>query len=169
MINSNIETNHVHPFDTTTTNKNISNTTTSTSSGGNARARARAREDAGLCEEDLAVLDDAYYDAFRRSAPFTVQSIWQRYHSVGMETALMLQAIDETMLAPYPSPRYMIAVLGRWMRDGILTEAQRSAEQERREAWIAAQHRRRDEERYGYRETAWGDTYSTRSGEIIDT
>lgn len=140
------------------------NTNTSTSGGGNARARARE----GISEIDLETLNESYFEAFRRSAPAPIVAVWQRYSVAGMETSLFLRAIDETLLAPYPSPRYMLAVLGRWMRDGILTDYQRAAEQERREAWIARQHQRRDEERYGYRETAWGSTVSTRTGEIIE-
>lgn len=144
--------------DTTTTPNSTTKTTTTTSSsgGGNARVRACAREEAyvredALSQQDLDALNDAFFEAFHRVAPANVIALWQRYHRHGMETSLFLMAIDETMLAPYPSPRYMVAVLARWMHCGILTEIQRIEEQQRRESWLEQQRRARDAERYGFR------------------
>ncbi|HIS04009.1 MAG TPA: hypothetical protein IAA75_08950 [Candidatus Pullichristensenella avicola] len=141
--------------DTTTTSnpKSTTNTiTTSSSGGGNARARVRARiaQENALTEQDLDALNDAYFQAFHRVAPPNVIALWRRYRQNGMETSLFLMAIDETMLAPYPSPRYMVAVLSRWIHCGILTEIQRVEEQERRESCIWRQRRARDAERYGF-------------------
>lgn len=137
------------PGTPTSTNTTTTSSSTSTSSRPRANSRDSTEGDGGsrpeLDPRDCEMLQEYYEDNFAAELPPVMARMMGACMRGGMERQLIEMAIDETMLAPRPSPQYLMAILRRWRQDGIHTETARRADQERHEQQRARQGRKWEE------------------------
>lgn len=69
----------------------------------------------------LESLDGYYAMAMGREMPPVICRLMKECLAYGMKPSLLQEAIDQTTLAPRPSPHYLRAILKRWMDAGIKT------------------------------------------------
>ena len=89
-------------------------------------ARARTREDDGqdgfITPDDLMAIRDAYVTYVGQPMTAMVAREVEAALADGMRPSVVIEATRVTGDAPRPTPYYMLAVLRRWLRDGILTD-----------------------------------------------
>lgn len=123
----------------------------SNSSSSSTTTRVRAREGAaenmdvclGIDPHDREILEDAYMDNIGQRMPPVVCRTLMCDYAAGMQTDVMLAAIEATGLAPRPSAPYLLAILRRYMADGVLTGADLLRDEQCHEEWRAREADRR--------------------------
>ena len=86
----------------------------------------------GVSAYDLEVIRQHYVSILKHHLnAFTAADIEQAI-AVGLQTSAILDALDETAMAPRPSHYYFRAIIKRYMREGINTREQAEAQRIRR-------------------------------------
>lgn len=81
-------------------------------------------------QDDYEMLQKYYEENLGCKMPRPITQLAADAARAGMLLETVLQAIDETMFAPRPSPHYFRAILLRWINAGILTPAHVAADRE---------------------------------------
>ena len=103
--------------------------------------------DPGVSAHDLEVIRQHYEGVLRCYLNNVTAGDIERAIQAGLQTSAILDALDETAMAPRPSHHYFRAILLRYMREGITTREK--AEQQR---WLRKHER---EMARMCRENAW--------------
>ena len=108
--------------------------------------------------DQIELLQNYYEDNLGTKMPFPIAKLAIQAEKAGMQVETFMEAIDETMFAPRPSPYYLRAVVLRWLASGILTVAQVAHDREvfsvKRE-----QNRRTRFSQRDYKGTDWGNIF----------
>lgn len=75
-------------------------------------------------EWDRKIISEVYFTTLHTKMTLPVMQLMERCFREGMETDVILSALEATGWARRPSPQYLRAILTRCIRDGILTETQ---------------------------------------------
>ena len=81
----------------------------------------------GVSAHDLDVIRQ-YYNSFLGSLNQVKASVIEQAIRAGVETSAILDALEQTGIAPRPSHYYFAAILRRYMREGITTQEKAEAQ-----------------------------------------
>lgn len=107
-------------------------TTTTTSTRGSSTSTSIYTGAGRVTPEDLKIIRDCYVDVLGDLTSPVARMI-ERFLTMGMEAAVICNAIEETGFAPRPSPQYLRAILTRYAANDLMT-LQRVLEDETRRA-----------------------------------
>ena len=127
----------------TTTRKELERTRTRTSSSSSSTTTTTVATEPGvhLDQEDLRTIRERYVEVIG-PINMVIAGHIERYLKQGMSADCVLYAIDQTGIAPRPSAHYLIAILSRMARQGIMTMADELASIAQRDAERAAKRDR---------------------------
>lgn len=89
-------------------------------------------------EDEKRYLLEEYRTVFGTEMPFPMKRYLTRLARMGMTFETVMNAIDETAFAKYPTPRYLMAILNRYADSGIFTGADVQRDKEEHERRMAA-------------------------------
>ena len=85
----------------------------------------------GVSAHDLEVIRQ-YYNSLLGELNYVKASVIEQAIGVGIETSAIIDALEQTGTAPRPSHYYFAAILRRYMREGITTQAKAEEQRFRR-------------------------------------